>query len=107
VPRKKRIFNIPPGERLLTILEVAERLQVSRDTVHRRINEGALERVYIARMSPRITGASFERFLLAVREGREPPRYQPQKGKASLAVTTEKPPERSGVVGKLKGWLGV
>jgi excisionase family DNA binding protein len=107
MPRRKRVYDIPLGQRLLTIQEVEQRLEVSPDTVYRRIYDGLLERVYIGEKSPRITGSSLDAYVQAKREGREPPRYQVQKDKPNSTTAPEKPPERGGVVSKLKGWLGV
>lgn len=103
---KKAVISVPTGERLLTILEVGARLGVSRDTVHRRIDDGLLERVYLSPKTPRITGSSLEGFLEALREGREPPKYQKHKNNVPRA---EKPKaqEKSGALGKVKGWLGL
>ncbi len=103
---KKTEITIPTNERLLTILEVGARLGVSRDTVHRRIDDGLLERVYLSPKTPRITGSSLEQFLGALREGREPPKYQAHKNNVPRA---EKPKEqdKSGALGKVKGWLGL
>jgi predicted DNA-binding transcriptional regulator AlpA len=71
---KKAEFTIPTNERLLTILEVGSRLGVSRDTVHQQIDDGLLERVCLSLKTPWITGSSLERFLEALREGRDPPK---------------------------------